>query len=54
MCLPDQPPARPATPVSAADAVAMAHAGLAYLATADMASLPAAAQAECLRGLERA
>ena len=32
----------------------MAHAGLAYLATADMASLPAAAQAECLRGLERA
>ena len=41
-------------PGSAADAVAMAHAGLAYLATADMASLPAAAQAECLRGLERA
>ena len=41
-------------PVSAADAVAMAHAGLAYLASADMASLPAAAQAECLRGLERA
>ena len=32
----------------------MAHVGLAYLATADMASLPAAAQAECLRGLERA
>ena len=32
----------------------MAHAGLAYLASADMASLPAAAQAECLRGLERA
>ena len=32
----------------------MAHAALAYLATADMASLPAAAQAECLRGLERA
>src|SRR5580698_9710822 len=43
-----------AVPVSAADAVAMAHAGLAYLASADMASLPAAAQAECLRGLERA
>ena len=32
----------------------MAHVALAYLATADMASLPAAAQAECLRGLERA
>ena len=32
----------------------MAHAGLAYLASADMASLPAAVQAECLRGLERA
>src|SRR5580658_10368426 len=43
-----------AVPVSAAHAVAMAHAGLAYLATADMASLPAAVQAECLRGLERA
>src|SRR5580692_3388223 len=69
MCLPGQPPgsaadpatppaAAPATaaavPVSAADAVAMAHAGLAYLASADMASLPAAAQAETLRGLERA
>ena len=40
--------------MSAAAAVAMAHAGLAYLASADMASLPAAAQAECLRGLERA
>src|SRR3984885_14706276 len=54
MCLPGQPSARPAAPVSAADAMAMAHAGLAYLASADMASLPAAAQAECLRGLERA
>ena len=32
----------------------MAHAALGYLASADMASLPAAAQAECLRGLERA
>ena len=41
-------------PVSAADAVAMAQTALAYLASADMASLPAAAQAECLRGLERA
>ena len=55
MCLPGQPPARPAgVPVSAADAVAMAQAGLAYLANANMASAPAAAQAECLRGLERA
>src|SRR5450755_1066640 len=54
MCLPGQPPARPAVPVTAADAVAMAQAGLAFLATADMASVPAAVQAECLRGLERA
>src|SRR5450755_3442598 len=46
-------PAVPAVPVSAADAVAMAQAGLAYLANANMASVPAAAQAECLRGLER-
>src|SRR5450432_2280220 len=56
MCLPGQPPARPAVPavpVSAADAVAMAHAALAYLANTNMASVPAAAQAECLRGLER-
>jgi hypothetical protein len=57
MCLPGQPPAWPAdaaVPVSAADAVAMAQAGLAFLANANMASVPAAAQAECLRGLERA
>jgi hypothetical protein len=57
MCLPGQPPAVPVTaavPVSAADAVAMAQAALAFLANADMASMPAAAQAECLRGLERA
>ena len=58
MCLPDQPPARPAppampVPVSAADAVAMAQAALAFLANADMASVPAVVQAECLRGLER-
>src|SRR5450432_2633599 len=56
MCLPGQPPARPAVPavpVSAADAVAMAQAALAYLANANMASVPAAAQADCLRGLER-
>jgi hypothetical protein len=56
MCLPGQPlaaPAMPAVPVSAADAVAMAQAGLAFLANTDMASVPAAAQADCLRGLER-
>src|ERR1022692_1259591 len=58
MCLPGQPPARPAppavpVPVSAADAVAMAQAGLAFLANANMGSVPAAVQAECLRGLER-
>src|ERR1022692_4500100 len=58
MCLPGQPPARPAPPAvpvpgSAADAVAMAQAGLAFLANANMASVPAAAQADSLRGLER-
>jgi Domain of unknown function (DUF222)/HNH endonuclease len=66
MCLPGQPPARPAppavpvpvtaadaVPVSAAGAVAMAQAALAFLANANMASVPAAAQADCLRGLER-
>ncbi len=41
------------TPSSAADAVAMARAGLTWLARADVASLPAATQAECLRGLEQ-
>jgi hypothetical protein len=58
MCLPGQPPARPAPPAvpvpgSAADAVAMAQAGLAFLANTNMTSVPAAAQADCLRGLER-
>src|ERR1022692_1245642 len=63
MCLPGQPPAVPvmpvpvtaadAVPVSAAGAVAMAQAGLAFLANVNMASVPAAAQADCLRGLER-
>src|SRR5450755_469980 len=43
----------PGVPVPAAAAVAMAHAGLAFLANANMASVPAAVQAECLRGLER-
>jgi Domain of unknown function (DUF222)/HNH endonuclease len=61
MCLPDQLPehaARPtpgsAGPVSAADAVAMTKAGLAFLAAADMTSVAAAAQADCLRALEAA
>ncbi len=43
----------PAVPASAADAVAMAQAGLVFLASADMTSVPAVAQADCLRGLER-
>jgi hypothetical protein len=57
MCLPGQPPAVPAVPVpvpvTATDAVAMAQAALAFLANTNMASVPAAVQAECLRGLER-
>ena len=51
MCRPGQPPAPPST---AADAVAMAQAGLAWLARADVASMPPAVQADCLRGLEQA
>ena len=51
MCLPGQPPAAPAT---AAQAVAMARAGLAWLAAADATALTGAEQAQCLRGLERA
>ena len=51
MCLAGQVPAPPA---SAGQAVAMVAAGLGWLATADAASLPAAVQAETLRGLERA
>ena len=51
MCLAGQMPAAPA---STADAVAMVRAGLGWLATTDVASLPAVEQAECLRGLERA
>ena len=54
MCLPGQPSGGPAVPATVADAVAMAQAGLAFVASADVASMPAAAQAECLRGLERA
>ena len=51
MCLAGQAPAAPTT---AAQAVAMVHAGLGWLATTDAASLPTAVQAETLRGLERA
>ena len=41
-------------PTSASEAMDMVQAGLSYLAAADAASLTAEAQAECLRGLERA
>jgi hypothetical protein len=51
MCLAGQVPAAPTT---AAQAVAMVQAGLGWLATTDTASLPAAVQADTLRGLERA
>ena len=51
MCLAGQVPAVPAT---APQAMAMVQAGLGWLATADAASMPTAAQADCLRGLERA
>ena len=50
MCLPGEQPA----PASAADAAAMARAGLAWIADADMTALTAAEQADCLRELERA
>ncbi len=49
MCAPGQSPA----PDTIAEAVAMAEAGLAHLASADMASLPTIEQADCLRALER-
>jgi hypothetical protein len=42
-----------AAPVSAREALDMVRAGLGYLAAADPAQLPAAAQAECLRELEQ-
>jgi hypothetical protein len=51
MCEPGQ---MPAAPVSAADAMAMAQAGLAFLAQADAASLPTTVQASLLAGLEAA
>ncbi|HET9894568.1 MAG TPA: DUF222 domain-containing protein [Streptosporangiaceae bacterium] len=45
---------KPGTPGSAGEAVEMVLAGLGWLASADVASVPAEVQAECLRGLERA
>jgi hypothetical protein len=44
----------PATPSSTAQALAMLHASLGYLARCDAADLGTAAQAEALVGLERA
>src|SRR5215471_2922625 len=51
MCLPGQVPPGPA---NATDAVAMARAGLGWLAAAGAAGLTAAEQADCLRALEQA
>jgi Domain of unknown function (DUF222) len=51
MCVPSQPPGPPA---SADEAIAMARAGLAWLAEADVAALPTVVQAGLLRELERA
>ncbi len=48
MCSPGQP----TEPTCVSDAVAMARTALGWLAGADVASLPTAVQAECLRGLE--
>src|SRR5207244_13074909 len=45
--------APPALPASAGQALAMARAGLAWLARADAGSLTVAELAECLRGLAR-
>jgi hypothetical protein len=50
MCRAGQAP----TPATAVEAVAMAQAGLSWLAAADAASLTSAEQAECLRALGRA
>ena len=51
MCAPGQPPPPPAT---AAQAVAMARAGLGWLAATDAAGLTSIEQADCLRGLAAA
>src|SRR5450755_1324332 len=53
MCLPGQQSRQP-QPATAAEAVAMAEAGLSWLAGANATALTCAEQAECLRGLERA
>ncbi|MGH3275258.1 MAG: DUF222 domain-containing protein, partial [Streptosporangiaceae bacterium] len=49
MCVPGQP----AVPSSAAEALAGVAAGLEFLATADVASMPAASLADCLRVFAR-
>ena len=55
MCLPGQPsPGAVPAPATAAEAVAMAEAGLGWLADADFTALTTGEQADCLRGLERA
>ncbi|MGO9294322.1 MAG: hypothetical protein ACLP52_10695, partial [Streptosporangiaceae bacterium] len=53
MCVSGQFP-RPAVPATASEALAMAEAGLAWLASADATGLTVAGQAQCLRALERA
>ncbi|MGO9080227.1 MAG: DUF222 domain-containing protein [Streptosporangiaceae bacterium] len=53
MCVSGQFP-RPVVPATASEALAMAEAGLAWLASADATGLAAAGQAQCLRALERA
>src|SRR5712691_1580136 len=50
MCLRGQQP----VPASAADALAMTRAGLAWLAAAEATALTSGEQADCLRGLEQA
>jgi hypothetical protein len=55
MCLPGQlPPGAAPAPATASEAVAMARAGLAWLAGTDAAALTTCEQAECLQGLEQA
>src|SRR5215468_7507999 len=49
-----QPDVSAGLPGSAREAVAMALAGLGWLASADLAGVPVSVQADCLRGLERA
>ena len=51
MCLPGQPsPGAVPAPATAAEAVAMAEAGLGWLADADFTALTTSEQADCLRG----